>query len=529
MSSFIRRSGAALLSWLQRYRDMSLPLPCSGEAELRAMSRDQLVDRVIELTRSSASGAPHSFENNNEKQVNAHTSRDLLPELPAKKRKRSDREFDMSRYGQRMIALKLSYLGWHFHGFATQPHSAPSVEDHIFSALLKTRLIESRESCEYSRAGRTDVGVSALGQVIGLRVRSNVMKPSEGLAELDYVKMLNSMLPVHVRALIWAPVTGSAGRDATCEHTAVTPDDNLEIVDPYGRETDYVRRPGAPFSARFDALYRSYKYFFKLGTLNVSAMQAAACSFVGRHDFRNFCKIDAEKVTNFVRVMHQVEIRREHDDSMVTEGETSCDGEHTQMYIFVRGQAFLWHQVRCMAAVLFEVGMGNEQPAIVERMLRDASRRDGAFSGGKPSYVMAPPTPLLLFECGYPPSVVSFDVPVATGASVTATSFGRADAELGSLYAEAAAQTSILRTMLKADDDFRVRYETRENEIPERFTCFGSERAGRLLLPFAYGRYQAGRRHIPFERRKREDSLEEKQKRIAERRKLIGTEEDLPS
>jgi tRNA pseudouridine synthase len=333
--------------------------------------------------------------------------------------------------------------------------------------------------------------------------------------------MLNSMLPVHVRALSWAPVTGSAARNATCEQTVVAPDDNLEVVDPYGREGDYVRRPGAPFSARFDALYRSYKYFFTLGTLNVSAMQAAARSFVGRHDFRNFCKIDAEKVTNFVRVMYQVEIRREHDDSMMTEGETSCDAEHTQMYIYVRGQAFLWHQVRCMAAVLFEVGMGNEQPEIVKRMLTDASRVDGAFSGGKPSYIMAPPTPLLLFECAYPPSVVSFDVSIATGGSVTATSFGRADAELGSLYAEAAAQTSILRTMLKADDDFRVRYEARESEMPESFTCFGSERTGRLLLPFAHGRYQAGRRHIPFEHRKREDSLEEKQRRVAERRESV--------
>ena len=55
----------------------------------------------------------------------------------------------------------------------------------MWKALMKARLIfptpvESPapgevnwEGCEYSKCGRTDKGVSAFGQVIGLRVRSN--------------------------------------------------------------------------------------------------------------------------------------------------------------------------------------------------------------------------------------------------------------------------------------------------------------------------------------------------------------------
>jgi tRNA pseudouridine38/39 synthase len=31
----------------------------------------------------------------------------------------------------------------------------------------------------------------------------------------------------------------------------------------------------------------------------------------------------------------------------------------------VKGTAFLWHQVRCMAAVLFMVGYGHEAPAVI--------------------------------------------------------------------------------------------------------------------------------------------------------------------
>ena len=40
----------------------------------------------------------------------------------------------------------------------------------MFGALLKACLIEERSSCNYSRCGRTDKGVSAFGQVITIIV-----------------------------------------------------------------------------------------------------------------------------------------------------------------------------------------------------------------------------------------------------------------------------------------------------------------------------------------------------------------------
>ena len=43
---------------------------------------------------------------------------------------------------------------------------------HLFDALKKTCLIADIESCNFSRCGRTDKGVSALGQVVSLDVRS---------------------------------------------------------------------------------------------------------------------------------------------------------------------------------------------------------------------------------------------------------------------------------------------------------------------------------------------------------------------
>lgn len=60
----------------------------------------------------------------------------------------------------------------------------------------------------------------------------------------------------------------------------------------------------------------------------------------------------------------------------------------------VRGTAFLWHQVRCMMAVLFLVGKGLEDPEIVARML------DLHATPRKPQYPMAPDEPLVLYTCG---------------------------------------------------------------------------------------------------------------------------------
>lgn len=409
-------------------------------------------------------------------------------------RKKPRKQFDMSRYGQRMIALKFNYEGWRFHGFATQASSDNSVEDHIFTALLRTCLIESRESCFYSRAGRTDVGVSAAGQVIGVQVRSGLVPPSKGGRELDYVKILNSSLPNGIRVSAWSPVC-----DGNSALPLIYPEDAPAIrrywtqlgsatasgSSPKHSE-EVVRRPGERFSARFDALSRSYRYFFARGGLDLSAMAEAATMFIGRHDFRNFCRID-ENVDNFERVMYDVEIRRARDDKKVQTPEEctqEASDEFEMYYIFVRGQAFLWHQVRCMAAVLFDIGLQRETPDVVRDMLNDATSDSGDFSRGRPQYRIASPTPLVFWKCEFPGSVVWFGGCVDTDENEETArpirSVVRADAQISECWAEAAAKREILKTMFS-------------NQAP---------RQDRVLLTGSY----VGR-HVPYRTRARDPPL----------------------
>jgi tRNA pseudouridine38/39 synthase len=63
--------------------------------------------------------------------------------------------------------MHLQYDGSKYLGFASSP-GGETVEQHLFDALTKLKLIENRQACGYSRCGRTDKGVSALGQVQAL-------------------------------------------------------------------------------------------------------------------------------------------------------------------------------------------------------------------------------------------------------------------------------------------------------------------------------------------------------------------------
>lgn len=58
----------------------------------------------------------------------------------------------------------------------------------------------------------------------------------------------------------------------------------------------------------------------------------------------------------------------------------------------ISGKAFLWHQIRCIVAVLFRIGAGKETPNVVTRLL------DVEANPCRPQYTMASEVPLNLFH-----------------------------------------------------------------------------------------------------------------------------------
>eukprot|EP01060_Flectonema_neradi_P030846 TRINITY_DN4559_c0_g1_i1.p1 TRINITY_DN4559_c0_g1~~TRINITY_DN4559_c0_g1_i1.p1 ORF type:complete len:378 (+),score=59.95 TRINITY_DN4559_c0_g1_i1:100-1233(+) len=256
------------------------------------------------------------------------------------KKKGKDRAFDMSKYTRRQVALKYSYLGGQYAGLAIQDHVDNTVEAVLFTALKKVKLVTEEEKIPngYSRCGRTDKGVSALGQVSSMSLRC-------GTPDLDYTTMLNNVLPADIRIHGWSYVDDS-------------------------------------FNARFACSGRIYKYFFTRGDKNMDILKEASKKLVGEHDFRNFAKLDVVNVSNFVRKIYAINIT--HD-----EGTDSG-------VITIVGTAFLYHQVRCMVAVLFDIACGNEEPKLIDRLL------DIKETPARPTYQMAGYEGLVLWDCLFP-------------------------------------------------------------------------------------------------------------------------------
>ncbi len=77
------------------------------------------------------------------------------------------------------------------------------------------------------------------------------------------------------------------------------------------------------------------------------------------------------------------------------------------MYVAViQGSAFLWHQVRCMMAILFLIGKGLEDISLIDTML------DKEFSyNNKLNYQIASDIPLILTNCQYEGIIFKNNIP----------------------------------------------------------------------------------------------------------------------
>ncbi len=198
------------------------------------------------------------------------------------------------------IALKVAYLGDGYHGFQRQP-GLRTVEAVIRDALASIGVTNG----DFCYAGRTDRGVSALGQVIDFWI-------DEELEHLAAPRVINDLLPSDV----WAWARARA---------------------PFG------------FSARWSALWREYRYILFSPDLELGQMREAADLIIGTHDFRNFStsKVDT------VRTIKRLEIKE-------TGGLYIFD---------IRADGFLWNMVRRIVGALELIGRREKPVSWIQELL----------------------------------------------------------------------------------------------------------------------------------------------------------------
>ncbi len=199
------------------------------------------------------------------------------------------------------IALKLAYLGDNYYGFQKQPDRI-TVDFVVRKALAQIGVIHG----DFCYAGRTDRGVSALGQVIDFWI-------DEDKAKLARPRCVNGRLPRDIWTWAWA-------------------------VAPVG------------FSARWNAQWREYRYLLWHPGLDMEKMRAAAAQLLGEHDFRNFssAKVDTVKTLQKLEISEQSGL----------------------FIFDIRANGFLWNMVRKMVGALEKVGAGQKEMSWFSDLLR---------------------------------------------------------------------------------------------------------------------------------------------------------------
>lgn len=259
------------------------------------------------------------------------------------------------------IRLDIAYDGTHFRGWAKQP-GLRTVQGTLEGALA--RIVGSE--VQFVVAGRTDAGVHASGQVAHV--------------DLDEAQ--------------WARVTARHGR-AAHDPAGSLAGRMRGVLGAYPDAT-VVRSSIAPegFDARFSAVWRRYRYRLAddttgfdpmrrndttsiRGALDIEAMDAAARSLIGLHDFASYCKARDEATT--IRTLLDYRWSRDAEGVLVAE---------------VKADAFCHSMVRALVGACAAVGQGRLDVTDLV-VLRDALTRTSEFK------VLAA-RGLILTEVGYP-------------------------------------------------------------------------------------------------------------------------------
>lgn len=264
---------------------------------------------------------------------------------------------DVVEPGKVRARLDLSYDGRDFSGWAKQ-RGRRTVQEELEDALRVVLRLgqgsqEASPPLDLTVAGRTDAGVHARGQV------AHVDLPEEVWAEHGelLLRRLAGRLPMDVRVRS-------------------------------------VRPAPAHFNARFSAIWRRYAYrvsdhpggvdpllrghvLWHNWPLDVDAMNEAAESLLGEHDFAAYCKKREGATT--IRTLQQVRWERLADGVL----------EAT-----VKADAFCHNMVRSLVGAMLFVGDGHRPPPWPGKVL--AGRvRDSAVH-------VVRPHGLTLEEVGYP-------------------------------------------------------------------------------------------------------------------------------
>ncbi|MCA9162569.1 MAG: tRNA pseudouridine(38-40) synthase TruA [Planctomycetales bacterium] len=285
----------------------------------------------------------------------------------------------------RFLKLTVAYDGTDYVGWQVQPNG-PSIQAAVESAWREV----TGEALRVTASGRTDSGVHALGQVVSLATDSTL--PCQVL-----LRALNANLPEDIVTL----------------GVQEAPDGFDAILSAVRKRYRYLLHDGR----LRDPLLRRYSWqVFR--PLNEAAMQLAANSLVGTHDFASFQSAGSPRAST-IRTISDLVVRRqpvcspfrlqpmpgidiptnsqvERSDAASEESQATADSLHrsqTQIVVEVEANGFLYNMVRNIVGTLMVVGRSDQPPSWIDEVL---AARDRTMAGPT-----APPQGLFLVHVDY--------------------------------------------------------------------------------------------------------------------------------
>lgn len=228
----------------------------------------------------------------------------------------------------RTLKLTLAYDGTDFAGWQVQP-GRRTVQGVLEDVLARI----TGEPVRTLASGRTDAGVHALGQVVGLRTDCRLDGPT-------LQRALNAELP----------------RDVAVLDVRDVPEGFHPIRDAVAKRYRYVIHDG-PVR---DVFRRAYAWHYP-SRLDEHAMREAAPALLGRHDFSSFESSGAPRESS-VRTIRDVLVER------------GRAGQSDFLRVEVEADGFLYNMVRAIVGTLVEVGRGAQKPEWVGKVLDAADR-----------------------------------------------------------------------------------------------------------------------------------------------------------
>jgi tRNA pseudouridine38-40 synthase len=247
------------------------------------------------------------------------------------------------------LKLVVAYDGTDFSGFAVQT-GRRTVQGEIEAALDKV-LPTSAAPIGLVCAGRTDAGVHAWGQVVSVKVPTEV--DTQRLR-----RALNGLLgpEIVVRRCEPADPSFDARRSAKWRRYRYT----------------ILNRPVPdPFLARYS--------WWIPEPLDIARLRLAADPFVGEHDFASFCRKGPEGSTTIRHVLESQWSDADDDDGVLV--------------YEIRATAFCWQMVRSIVGTMIDAATHRFRPGDIMDILRAGNRQ----AAGQ----VAPPNGLSLDAVGY--------------------------------------------------------------------------------------------------------------------------------